>query len=232
MQEQQTASEEDPTLKAALRDIFAAEDRDMPVPATLQRRISDALDDIDRQRKHPVHSPWRLGSKPLFKLALAASVLIVCSVTLKLLVSGDNSIKLPDQFAADMQSSHDALAKPAAATAALDLAATAKQLSSNVSYAVAAPDFKDGWIPQAANVTRIDGMPTAQILYRRGGAAISLYTLPSTRLDYPADGATYAMTIQGHALAGIVRNGFMYCIIGDAGSSMDDVKHLLEKLPI
>ncbi len=203
----------------------------MPVPATLQRRISEALDDIDRQREHPIRSRWRIGSKPLFKLALAASVLIVCAVALKLLVLGDHSIKLPDQYAADMQSSHDALAKSGANTA-LDLTATAKQMSTNVGYAVAAPDFKDGWIAQVANVTRIDGMPTAQILYRRGGASVSLYTLPSTRLDYPADGATYAMTVQGHALAGIVRNGFMYCIIGDAGSSMDHVKHLLEKLPV
>jgi hypothetical protein len=115
---------------------------------------------------------------------------------------------------------------------------TAKDLqsASALAQAIQRPVFvadltNNGWKFEGGGVRDVAKHPAAQLFFTRGNAAISVFSLPASAVPTARDGVTYDTVFNGHPIAGFVRTGGLFCIVGsstDNSLKVDEVKTLLE----
>jgi hypothetical protein len=252
MEDPQAQSFDDPALKAALRRALessgapsalrdriramaAAEAAGQPVPSL---RIAGADESVVGESGA---RPIRLFRRESFMKFAAAAVVVVGVGSLSYQVwqayrppsyAADAAYVVPPSLYKGMIMAHDErLAGSATPDTTTDFAA-ATELSRTIKRPVfAAKLADDGWKFEGAAIRDVGPNAAAQLFFTKGGAAISVFSLPASAVPNAKDDVTYDTVFNGHPIAGFVRNGGLFCIVGsstDGALKVDEVKALLE----
>jgi hypothetical protein len=249
MEEPQAQSFDDPALKAALRRALDSSG----APSALRDRIR-AMAASEGPPEQPIPS-MRLAEVekaevadrpiPLFRRAwfmrfAAAAVLILGVGSLSYQIWQANrppayvaAYVVPPSLYKGMTVAHDerlaGSATPSDTTS--DLAAV-PALSQTIQRPVfAAKLTDDGWKFEGAAVRDVGPFAAAQLFFSKGKASISVFSLPAAAVPNARDDVTYDTVFNGHPIAGFVRQGGLFCIVGsspDGSLTVDEVKGLLE----
>lgn len=121
-------------------------------------------------------------------------------------------------------SCHQPLTAPVSDPAALAAEAT-KQLG----YQVTVPKLGGDWKLDAASFASVDSSNGVRFHFTNGTHSATVISLPEAAWTYrTAD--TYATTVEGHAIAGFVKNAGLTCVVGDRSLPMADVQRLADEL--
>jgi len=205
---------DDPALRKAIGRTLGGD----TAPASLHSKVRSALDHEDRITRR-----WR---KPLYALATAAVLLIGFGVAFLLLRSNDRPI--PQFFAAAMVSAHDNYANTPANIKDSDLQTIRQKLVAQVGHPVLVSMIGDGWIFQGADIAKINNIPAAHLLFRRGDESISIFSIDARALydSNVPDGTGYAQIQQGHPISGFVSGGAVHCLVGSPNCDELSLKEL------
>jgi hypothetical protein len=250
MQDHPVPSFDDPALKAALRRALDSE----PAPAGLRDRIHAlAAEEADRPALSytaptPEPAPSAADTtdrpiplfrrNPLYRWA-AAAILIIGIGALALQIWHANQptnpgyVLQPSLFKA-MIATHEARATDTESSP--DTAKTlaeAPKLSQTINRPVLVADLtKDGWTFDGAAVRNVGKFPAVQLFFTKGNAAVSVLSLPASAAPAAVENSTYDTVFNGAPIAGFVKNGGLFCIVGtspDGSLTIGDVKGLLER---
>jgi hypothetical protein len=252
MQDHPVPSFDDPALKAALRRALDSE----TAPTSLRDRIrAIAAEEPERPvlsytAAAPEPAPTAAADtgdrpiplfrrSPLFRLAAAAIVIIgIGSLAFQVWntsrpAAPSGYVLQPSLFKA-MIATHSARATGAEQSpdTAKTLADAAK-LSQTTNRPVLVADLtKDGWTFDGAGVRGVGQFTAAQLFFTKGNAAISVLSLPASAAPNAVENSTYDTVFNGAPIAGFVKNGGLFCIVGsspDGSLSIGEVKGLLER---
>jgi len=241
---------DDPALKAALRRALDSE----AAPTGLRDRIrAVAAEDAE----HPVMSYTASGAEPaagaaemsdrpiplfrrqVYRFAAAAILLIgIGSLAFQLWNTNhqptSSAYVLPVSLYKAMVATHKARATDVAQSPdAVKSLADAAKLSQTTNRPVFVADLtKDGWPFDGAAVRAVGQFTAAQLFFTKGNAAVSVFSLPASAVPNAADNSTYGTVFNGAPIAGFVKNGGLFCIVGtspDGSLTVDEVKALLER---
>jgi hypothetical protein len=223
---------DDPNLQAALKRTLGRE----TAPPGLRERVLYALDESESSSRRAWFT-FR-GQQKFGAIAAAAAVILLVvgyAVYQGMHPGGGGKqivMKLPKPFAEAMVAGHDSAVASADFPAPnTDPNALAQQLQTQVGVKpmVSLP-ADSGWTLKGAKVATLNNVATAQAVFSKGNAKISVYSVPARAVYSPVDGATYDQVTDRHPIAGFVRKTTMYCIVGDAGASIDELKQLTTRL--
>ncbi len=106
----------------------------------------------------------------------------------------------------------------------------AGKLSTDLGRPVFAAQLEqDGWTFAGAAVRKVGEFDAAQFFFKKGAAAVSVFSLPPSAVPQAKDDTTYAVTFSSAPIAGFTKSGGLFCIVGDSSITLDEVKTLLEK---
>lgn len=249
MDEPQAQSFDDPALKAALRRALDSSG----APSALRDRIrSMAASEVPAGEPIPpirvagaeergvADRPIPLFRRGSFMKFAAAAVLILGFGSLSYQIWDANrtptyvaTYAVPPSLYKGMIETHDArLAGSATPDTTADLAA-APALSQAIGRPVLAAKLTDdGWKFEGGAVRDVGPHAAAQLFFTKGTSAISVFSLPASAVPNAKDDVTYDTVFNGHPIAGFVKKGGLFCIVGsstDGSLTVDDVKALLER---
>jgi hypothetical protein len=224
---------DDPNFKAALKRTLGAE----TAPAGLRQRVLSALDESEASGRN-AWLTFRGQKMGLMAIAAALVLLVVGYAVFRgMNGSGGNdrdkqvAMKLFKPFAVAMAAGHDNASTEFATTSNPDANALAQQLQSQVDVKpVVSLPGDSGWRLRGAKVATLNNVSTAQAVFSKGDSKISVFSLPAKATYTTQDGAKYELMENRHPIAGFVRKSAMYCVVGDAGASLDDLKKLADAL--
>lgn len=220
---------DDPNLKAAIKRTLGGE----TAPAGLRERVLYALDESDSSSRRAFFT-FRGQKMGVVAAAAAVILLVVGYAVFQGMHSGGGGklvAVLPKPFAEAMAAGHDSASVEFATASTADPTALAQQLQSQVGVKpLLTVPTASGWTLRGAKVATLNNVATAQAVFSKGDAKISIYSVPGKAVYSPQDGATYDQVTDRHPIAGFVRKSTMYCIVGDAGSSLEELKKLTDAL--
>lgn len=104
-----------------------------------------------------------------------------------------------------------------------------KALAQRLSRPVPVPDWAGkGWRLAAASVASIANHNCAELRYENGGRKILFVSLPAAAYTghEGEEPEPYQYSVDGHPVAGFVRDGGLHCIVGDADVPLSEVVDL------
>jgi len=255
MQDHPVPNFDDPALKAALRRALDSE----TAPTTLRDRIRSIATEA-AATEDPARPPLSYTAatpepaaataasasdrpiplfrrSPLFRLA-AAAVLIIGIGALSFQTWNNNrpqtAYTFPVSLFKAMLATHTARSTDTEMSPdTVKSLADAPKLSQAINRPVLVADLtKDGWTFDGAGVRTVGKFTAAQLFFTKGNAAISVFSLPASAVPNAPDNSTYATAISGAPIAGFVKNGGLFCIVGtspDGSLTVGEVKGLLER---
>jgi anti-sigma factor RsiW len=249
MQDHPVPSFDDPALKAALRRALDSD----AAPTALRDRIRAlAAEEADRpalsytaSAPEPAPSAAEANDRPiplfrrnpLYRLAVAA-VLIIGIGVLALQLWNTNrpapAYTFSNTLFKGMVTTHNARATDTEmAPDTVKSLAEAPKLSQQINRPVLAADLtKDGWTFDGGAVRTVGTFTAAQLFFNKGNAVVSVFSLPASAAPNAVENSTYDTVFQGAPIAGFVKNGGLFCIVGsspDGSLTVGDVKGLLER---
>jgi hypothetical protein len=183
--------------------------------------------------------PIPLFRRPLFRFA-AAAILIVGIGSLAFQIwnttrpPASSAYVFPVSLFKGMVATHTARASGAEASPdAVKSLADAAKLSQTTNRPVLVADLtKDGWTFDGAAVRAVGQFTAAQLFFTKGNAAVSVFSLPASAVPNAADNSTYDTVFNGAPIAGFVKNGGLFCIVGsspDGSLTAGEVRGMLER---
>jgi anti-sigma factor RsiW len=237
------SSFDDPALKSALQRSLPKE----RAPEELRQRIAamaaDARSEAPPMRLGPeapsggipirnARSSWQRWGR----LAAAAVFAIAATVTAVLINRQGGpapGYEIANSVFKGMVNAHELRKSGAASPDTVTTLAAASQLSKTLGRGVLAADLtQDGWTFEGGAVRNVASFQAAQLYFTKGNASISVLSLPASAATTAKDGSSYETTFQGTPIAGYVKQGGLYCIVGqstDNSLTIQDVKSLLDK---
>jgi hypothetical protein len=239
------SSFDDPALKSALQRSLPKE----RAPEGLRQRIAamaaGASAETPTMRIAPQGS---VGEVPIRNLRhswqkwgrlAAAAVFAIAAVVAAVMINRQSGAPAPGYEIANsvfkgMVNAHEARkAGTATPDTVTTLASAGATLSKTLGHGVLAADLtQDGWTFQGGAVRNVASFQAAQLFFTKGNASISVLSLPASAASSAKDGSSYEISFQGSPIAGYVKQGGLYCIVGqsaDNSLTIQDVKSLLEK---
>jgi hypothetical protein len=219
---------DDPALKAALRRVLGQE----TAPAALRARIQSLASTAAEEK--PLRIPARRG--PLYKLAMAAAILLCFGFAGYRIWQETRPPAYQQQYAVPntvykaMTEAHAARGEqkaspPDSATTLAD----AQGLAAQVKRPVFVPELeKNGWTFKGGAVRKLAGRDTAQLFFTKGSQTLSVFSFPADVAPKAIEDTSYDTTFQNLPIAGFVKKGGLFCIVGDPSIPLPDVKMLLE----
>jgi hypothetical protein len=145
----------------------------------------------------------------------------------------DSVYAIPNSVYKGMVKTHEDRKNQAGEGDTITSLAAAKDLSKALGRPVFAADLtRDGWTFQGGAVRDVASFKAAQLFFAKGKATLSVLSLPASAATTAKDGSTYDIIFQGTPIAGFVKQGGLFCIVGqseDGSLTVDDVKTLLQK---
>ncbi len=145
----------------------------------------------------------------------------------------DSAVAIADSTFDDMVKVHTARAEGKAGSDTVGpaaLASAGKTLSKQIGRGVFVPDLSaKGWTFDGAGVRTLGSYQVAQLFYKKDGKALSVFSLPASAASGAPEGQTYEKTFSGSAIAGFVKEGGLFCIVGGAGVSMEEVRGMIAR---
>jgi hypothetical protein len=231
---------EDPELKAAVRRAWGSE----VAPADLRRRVRQVLLSVTTPVAADVirvpASTWRRA------IAWSAAAAVLLAIAVFAIVSrpgtsGTQQVaqvtppgSLPSDLSAQLVHCHDKCSHLAphdhhffTAAPKDDFNAIAKGMTADLHYQVVAKPIGSEWDFRGAAECTVGSTKSAHLLYARGDAFVSVFSLPASR--HPACKAHYTCdaTIQSHPMAGFSEDGAFYCVVAStAGATQVDLQQI------
>ena len=240
---------EDPSLKAAIRELKGSHRASAELRAKVVRRLAaEARDAADNKesptvagRIEPVAESRMRIWRPL---AMAASVLISIGGVVgyqhhrhtqemrELYVRNDPLLDaMTDVNAIGTEpapAGHTALAAPLA-----DAPALAAEASKALNRAVpsTAKFATEGWKLDAASLCTVRTFPAARFHFTRNGQGMSVISVPREAwVGSREEGNHYDLAAEGHPISGYIHGESMTCVVGDKSVPPSEVTRLREVL--
>ena len=214
---------DDPNLKASVRRALG---NGAPgASPELRRRIVDL---IERETGGGV--PLRLTPRPFrtrwMRWAVAALIALAATVAGGYLWHRHHEAEEREEYlAANLPLFNDMIrAADAPPAANSELAPTAdhdalrKLLESKLGRRVPVPDWRPrGWTLASATLSPVGKHSAALLCYHNAGRKVVLVSLPATayKAEEGEEPEPYEYTVDGHPLAGFVKDGCLNCVVGD-----------------
>jgi hypothetical protein len=227
----------DPALKEAVRRCWACD----CASEQLRKRVGALL----VEEKVSVHRrPTRMNLRAswiLWPLAAAAAVLIsvvvfdrsrpgstpiapanlqLASLETDLIRTHDHCCKLKN---------HQGLAVPKT-----DDVAIADLLRAKLKQPVLVYHPQDlNWKFQGAAVCHVGSTDTGHLVFLKGDDALSIFSLPKSRLPDLKEGNQFSGTVNGHCIVGFVKDGALFCVVGSGPAesmSVDELQQMSQQM--
>jgi len=178
-------------------------------------------------------SPIRL--LPMRWLAVAACVLIAAGTAVVIYQRHHQANEQQEYLEANRTLFNDMIkteqgqgvAAEAVTVALTDREALQKALSARLGRSVPVPDWQPrGWTLASAAVGPVSGHPASQLRYTNGQRQLLLVCLPAQAMKNGDEEDKYEYMVQGHPVAGFIKDQSLNCVIGDANSSLDEIVKL------
>jgi len=81
-------------------------------------------------------------------------------------------------------------------------------------------------------VRTVASFQAAQLYFTKGKASVSVLSLPASAATTAKEGSTYETSFQGTPIAGYIKQGGLFCIVGqsdDNSLTIEEIKSLLQK---
>jgi hypothetical protein len=91
----------------------------------------------------------------------------------------------------------------------------------------------DHWAFRGAAMCPVGRVKVAHVMYARDGAQLSLFSMPGNICYRACDGTEYDQVVHNHPVAGFVRSGGLYCIVGSdpkGNLELREVRSLRDRL--
>jgi hypothetical protein len=232
---------DDPVLKSAVRRAWG----DEQAPPELRQRIETLLaaeqaaagavvNPVAGTGDDVIHVPASLWRRKGVGLAAAAAVVLGVSVAASRLLSPDGSLSptgvagaatsLPADLAQQLVKSHDRCLRFHPDDHHLftdapkdDFKAIAAGLSAELNHPVVATAVGDDWAFRGAAVCPVGQTKSAHLMYGRGDAAVSVFSLPASAVPGCGNHQCCDAAINGHPVAGFVESGAFYAVVASSG---------------
>lgn len=223
MQDKPDSAFDDPALKTALRRSLGAEQ----APASLSQRIVQIASE---QSRAPQSIP--VFRRRAFRQAVAAVLAIGLGVAAILIWQGNRkdpyqaAYGIPNSLYRSMVNQHQERADQTAPDPVTSIPA-AQELARKLGRPILLPDLtRDGWTFEGGAIRDWPATQVAQFFFTRGGAKISVLSMPVTLAPGARETYTYETTFSGTPIAGVVNNGGLHCLICTDKSGQVDAKEL------
>jgi hypothetical protein len=241
------SSFEDPALKSALQRSLPKE----RAPEGLRQRIAAmataprAAGEAAPMRITPESAPvaqvpvrnLRFSLQRWGRLA-AAAVFAIAAVVAAVVINKRQNAPTPGYEIANsvfkgMVKTHEERKSGAASPDTVTSLASASALSKSLGRPILAADLtKDGWSFQGGAVRTVASFQAAQLYFTKGKTSVSVLSLPASAATTAKEGSTYETSFQGTPIAGFVKQGGLFCILGqsdDNSLTIEEIKSLLQK---
>ena len=172
----------------------------------------------------------RLAAAAVFALAAVMTAVIINRQSEP---DPDSVYAIPNSVYKGMVKTHEDRKNNAGGADTITSLAAANTLSQTLGRPVLAADLtKDGWTFQGGAVRNVASFKAGQLFFTKGKATLSVLSLPASAATTAKDGSTYDIIFQGTPIAGFVKQGGLFCIVGqseDASLTVEDVKSLLQR---
>jgi hypothetical protein len=102
-------------------------------------------------------------------------------------------------------------------------------LGARVKRPVFVPDLtSDGWTFKGGAVRKLAGRETPQLFFTKGNQNISVFSFPADVAPKAIEDTSYDATFENLPIAGFVKKGGLFCIVGDNSIPLPDIRTLLE----
>ncbi len=235
---------DDPVLKASLKGALG----DEKPPAELRMRLARLMAESENERIAPLRIAGGgdvRGGRPFWRrstwgLALAAMLAIVVLGALRaLLWPGSGQLQaagLDREVVLGMIKCHQdccARGDHRHPDTAMDVRLLARELEQKLHATVLAANLsEDGWELCGADVCQSCGRQSAHLVFSRRAARMSVFSVPIAIRSQVEEGKVYAECIDGYMVAGFVRNGMVYGMVGHCPNKnlkLSEVADLMRK---
>jgi anti-sigma factor RsiW len=227
---------DDPALKAAVRRVCSAE----RTPEQLRQRISRMMSESSPADPHldsppPANLKIALWNRPA--LRWDAVLLPALGGLYAWVAPGDRPAHIGSEVLAAMVQTHDDCWQLAThidhGADVQDLRAIANALCAKLAEPVLVANLaEDGWQFRGAAICKVNGHDCAHLMFTKQGQRMSVFSLPASSCNGAVEGGIYAVDIDGHAVAGFVRAGGAFTMVGHCpkrGLKSQEVATLLRK---
>jgi hypothetical protein len=199
---------EDPQLKKAVQRVWCAG----RAPQGLRDRVEKIVD--------PSYA-CRCGRMTAMAITLAA---VIAAAGFTWMHSSAPiafaNVSPPENAIAGLIRTHDYCCKAADHHLVPDIAANdfptiGRKFSSDLKVPVISTALPN-WQFAGAGGCPVWGHESAHLLYRSGVQRLSIFSLPAADFALGQAGGDFETTIDGHHLAGFVRDGGLYCVVADS----------------
>ena len=238
------SSFDDPALKSALQRSLPKE----RAPEGLRQRIAAAAATTSAAAPTMRIAPQAAsGEVPVKNLRhtwqkwgrlAAAAVFAIAAVVAAVMINRQNApapgYEIANSVFKGMVNAHEGRkAGTATPDTVTTFASAGPTLSKTLGRGVLAANLtQDGWTFQGGAVRNVASFQAAQLYFTKGNASVSVLSLPASAATSAKDGSSYEINFQGTPIAGYVKQGGLYCIVGqssDNSLTIQDVKALLDK---
>lgn len=229
------ASSDEAALKAAVCRAWACE----KAPAALRRRIEKLI--AEQASPSPENTSATMRISPSFwrrGAAIAAAALILIGVGVVLTQNRDGTglfssavtdagaSALPADLGVELVRAHDRCVRfhpndhqLFEAAPRDDFPAIARLLSAELNHPVIATAMGHDWEFRGAGICPVGPTQSAHMLYARGDAFVSVFSLPASAFPAHADKVDCDAAVKGHPVAGFAEQGAFYCVVGSTGGT-------------
>jgi hypothetical protein len=234
----------DPALKQAIHRCWASEG----APAALRARIARLCQESQlAQAAGSSRSKSTRGNRiswMIWPVSLAALLLISFAVFNRLHSAGDQgAIALPVILENQLIKTHDGCCKDfdhqhLPGVSKSDDAGIARAFAVDLKQPVVMFRPADAhWVFRGASICPVGGTPSGHLVFVKGDAALSIFSLPISVLlpSMPDahDGDHFSGTLNQHEVVGFVKDGALFCMVssGPAGTlTLDEMKKMESRM--
>lgn len=224
---------DDPALRSAVRRVWGGES----APPELRSRVESLLEQARAEEQQAADGVIRVAPslwRSRAGLGMAAAAAVVLGVGIAAfqmsrprgmtVIAQATPAALPADLGERLVRRHDICVRNAPhdhhhfTTAPKDdFKAIARGMSGELKHPVVATAMGHDWDFRGAAVCPVGQTKSAHLVYARGDAFVSVFSLPASAVSNFPDHQDCDAALAGHPVAGFVESGAFYCVVGSTG---------------